>query len=351
MLIVPVVHRNVVDSWFIESAGLPARVVHCASEAGLKTIGELRAVPERQLRTFRSLGRISVQHIRQFFKLCQEAEEGRLRFESLENILRLFLEDDEYRVLIARYGMNLEKPLVTRSTVTLQEVGRAEGKTRERIRQIQDNALTRLNSALPRLCLQPVLDEGLRLLEKYQEVITASDLVSEQNPVLFSGHNPCGVFLLLCDIQSSPIHSVGEFFASKPPEAITRLLKDSLSVLAEARRPMAKREIMERLASAEAFPTPEQACRAATVALDHEPLAGGTLDGRFFHFERGFEAFLLEVMKHLPLPVHYRTLTQALNERLKPRSGKGAGFVLEALNASSACARADRGLYGLRGKA
>ncbi len=45
---------------------------------------------------------------------------------------------------------------------------------------------------------------------------------------------------------------------------------------------------------------------------------------------------------------HFHSLTQALNDRLKPRSRKGAGFVLDMLNTSKACGRADRGLYGLQ---
>jgi RNA polymerase primary sigma factor len=52
------------------------------------------------------------------------------------------LDDRERRIIDERFGLNGKKPL------TLEEVGREFGVTRERIRQLQNSALTKMRRAL-----------------------------------------------------------------------------------------------------------------------------------------------------------------------------------------------------------
>jgi RNA polymerase primary sigma factor len=52
------------------------------------------------------------------------------------------LDDREHRIIDARFGLNGKKPM------TLEEVGREFGVTRERIRQLQNVALDKMRKAL-----------------------------------------------------------------------------------------------------------------------------------------------------------------------------------------------------------
>ena len=52
------------------------------------------------------------------------------------------LDERERRIIDERFGLNGKKPL------TLEEVGREFGVTRERIRQLQNSALTKMRRAL-----------------------------------------------------------------------------------------------------------------------------------------------------------------------------------------------------------
>jgi hypothetical protein len=84
------------------------------------------------------------------------------------------------------------------------------------------------------------------------------------------------------------------------------------------------------------------------VVLDHADGVAATIDGRYFAFERGIGPYLEELLTHLDRPAHYRAVTSAFNESVRPRSRKGAGFILEALNACPRVVRAERGFYDLR---
>ena len=56
--------------------------------------------------------------------------------------------------------------------------------------------------------------------------------------------------------------------------------------------------------------------------LDHSPLVAATLDRRYFTYERGTQTFLAEVLKDIERPAHYRTVTNAFNDRLAPGAGR-----------------------------
>ena len=59
------------------------------------------------------------------------------------------------KVVTARYGFELEEPKASRNCATLQEIGDAEHKTRERVRQVQETAMQKLRSRLATVCLEP----------------------------------------------------------------------------------------------------------------------------------------------------------------------------------------------------
>ena len=144
-----------IDAWPVDESGLPVRVVNSVLTAGVTTVGQLRAQSDQDLLALRSLGRISLGHIRSFFKLCGQIEQGKQSFNSIRELLPLFLDAPEMKVVTARYGFELEEPTASRNCATLQEIGDAEHKTRERVRQVQETAMQKLRSRLATVCLEP----------------------------------------------------------------------------------------------------------------------------------------------------------------------------------------------------
>ena len=95
-------------------------------------------------------------------------------------------------------------------------------------------------------------------------------------------------------------------------------------------------------------PAPGAVASFLTTLLRHSPRVISTSDGRFFLPQNGLATFLVEILRALPRPAHYRKVTQAFNERVIPRCRRGAGFILEKLNENPACVRVDRGTYDLK---
>ena len=80
-----------------------------------------------------------------------EMTSQRLLRENIEEVLSA-LSDREAKVLEMRFGLNGQKPM------TLEEVGREFGVTRERIRQIEAKALRKLKHPSKRKKLQDYLE-------------------------------------------------------------------------------------------------------------------------------------------------------------------------------------------------
>jgi hypothetical protein len=347
MLHVAPVGRETIDAWPVDGSGLPVRVVNSVLTAGVTTVGQLRAQSDQDLLSLRSLGRISLGHVRSFFKLCGQIEQGKQSFNSIRELLPLFLDGPEARVVLARYGLEVEELSVPRNCATLQEIGDAEHKTRERVRQIQETAMQKLRSRLAKVCLEPFCLFFADLLEARGTSVTCADVAVLKNEAVAGGYNLCGVLMLLSDLQPERIIFYNDFFSTLSEQTIRTVESQAIDLLNLSAKPVSLDEILESAA----MPSPagkDQKKQLLSCVLDHCTLIAATLDQHYFTYERGTEAFLAEVMKNLERPIHYRKVTDAFNGRLKPRSRKGAGFILEALNAAPLCTRVDRGIYDLK---
>jgi hypothetical protein len=347
MLHVTPVGRETIDAWPVDGSGLPVRVVNSVLTAGVTTVGQLRAQSDQALLALRSLGRISLGHIRSFFKLCGQIEQGRQSFNSIRELLPLFLDGPEMKVITARYGLELEELASAGSGATLQEIGDAEHKTRERVRQIQETAIQKLRSRLATVCLEPFHGFFAGLLEARGSSATCADISALKNEAPAGGYNLCGILMLLGELHPKRITSCNGFFSTLSEQTIRTLESQAIELLNRAAKPVALDDILK--STTVPPPTHEgQKNQLLSCILDHCTIVAATLDHRYFTYERGTEAFLVEVLKDLERPIHYRKVTNAFNDRLKPLSRKGAGFVLEALNAASRCTRVDRGIYDLK---
>jgi hypothetical protein len=347
MLHVAPIRRESVDAWPVDESGLPVRVVNSLLTAGVATVGQLRAQSDQDLLALRSLGRISLGHIRSFFKLCGQIEQGKQSFNSIRELLSLFLHAPEMKVVTARYGFELKKPREPRNCATLQEIGDAEHKTRERVRQVKETAMQKLRSRPAAVCLEPFYVFFANLLETRGTSATWADVGTLRNELPAGGYNIRGVLMLLSDLHPERIAFYGDFFSALGEQTIRTMASQAVELLDRAAKPISLDEMLKSMA----MPSPSDAARKKLLLsciLEHCPLVAATLDRRYFTYERGAQAFLAEVLEELERPVHYRTVTNAFNDRLKTPSRKGAGFILKSLNAAPLCMRVDRGVYDLK---
>lgn len=348
MLQVAPLKREIIDLWPVAESGLPVRVVNSVGAAGVMEIGQLRTWSDQKLLGLRSLGRISLGHVRSFFKLCGQIEQGKQSFQTIQEVFGIFLDSDELKVLAARYGFDREDFRASRSVTTLQEIGDEENKTRERIRQIEETAKRNLRSRLATVCLEPFYERFVSFLDSRGRVASCTDLASLHDDPLLAGRNICSILLLLSDLRPDRITFYHGFFSTLPESVLAGTESEVLAILDREARPVPLDDLLKALPPFPADPSPGQMKQVVACVMDHCPAAASTVDGRYFLFARGVQAFLIELMKNLERPVHYRTVTQNFNQRLKPLSRKGAGFILEMLNANPQCTRVDRGIYDLK---
>lgn len=344
--VAPIVRKSI-DAWPVAESGLPARVVKSLLTAGITTVGRLRTQSDRDLLALRGLGRISLGHLRPFFKLCGRIERGKRLFNSIRELLRFFLNASEMKVITARYGFELEEPKASRNCATLEAIGARVYKTRERVRQVKETAMQKLRNRPAAVCLEPFYTFFIQVLEARGKFATCADIWSLGNKRLADGYNLCGILTLLSDLHPERIAFYGNFFSALSEQTIRAIASQAIGFLDRAAKPISLDDLLK--SEAISFPSPAaQKKQALSYILEQCPLVAATLDRRYFTYERGVHAFLAEVLQDLKRPVHYKVATNAFNDRLKSPSRKGAGFVLEALNTAPLCERVDGGVYDLK---
>lgn len=349
MLQIKTVSRKTIDGWTVADSGLPIRVVNSTASADIRKISDLRKWNDARLLELRGMGRVSLDHIHNFFRITGQLEQGKLGFQNIMEILPLFLDHDELKVVTSRYGLTLETPDVFRHSATLQDIGTAEHKTRERIRQIQETALQKLRSNLARCCLDPVRRYFAAFMARTGLVASCEDVFALSQEPVTAGRNPCGLLMLLSELSPQEISCYNRFFSTLPCSVLDKIEKFCLALLEGKNLPVSQDELSASAKGVPEFRSLNSLPRIISVLLDHSPEVAATVDNRYFLYARGGQKFLLEIMnEQVKRPVHYRAVTHALNERLKPRSRKGSGFVLDLLNSNPQCTRVDRGIYDFK---
>jgi hypothetical protein len=312
MLHVTPVGRETIDAWPVDGSGLPVRVVNSVLTAGVTTVGQLRAQSDQNLLALRSLGRISLGHIRSFFKLCGQIEQGKQSFNSIRELLPLFLDSPEMKVVTARYGLEIEELTAARNCATLQEIGDAEHKTRERVRQIQETAMQKLRSRLAKICLEPFYVFFASLLEARGTSVPCVDVAALKSESPAGGYSICGVLMLLSDLHPERITLYNDFFSTLGEQTIRTMESQAIELLNRSAKPV----LLDELLKSTAMPDPSDEDRKKQLLsciLDHCTLVAATLDHRYFTYERGTQAD--------PLPEGHRCL-QRPAEIPQPQRGR-----------------------------
>lgn len=347
MFTVDPVSREQIDSWPVEEAGLPTRVITSVRAVDVTTVGQLRQWSQQDLLRVRSLGRVSLDQISDFFKLSRRIEKSNQWFHSIQEVLDIFLDVHQSSVLSARYGFHEPELKAYRNWVTLQDIGNRENKTRERIRQVEEIGKGKLKSRMAAVCLQPFYAFFEGFIDQRSKTIGTQELAGLRHHDVVRELNPAAILLLLSDLGGSRILFRNDFFSTLSLGTIERVENHFLQNLAQSRQPISLDSLCQTLDPVQELTSPDMTRRATGVVADHHPLIGASVDERYFLYTSSVEPLVIEIMEHSELPVHYRTVTSRFNDHVKVGSRKGAGFILDVLSRIDRCERVDRGIYNL----
>ncbi|MFH0878784.1 MAG: DNA-directed RNA polymerase subunit alpha C-terminal domain-containing protein [Lentisphaerota bacterium] len=348
MFSVPAISRQIIDSWSIHESGLPTRVVNCLKEMGINSIGGLRALSDDQLLKQKSLGRISLDHIHVFYQLCANLEQGRQAFANIRDVLSIFFDTDEWNVMMARYGLQSEGMALKPSYATLQAIGTDEHKTRERVRQIQEIALQKLSSRLASACLHPFFKAMGWFIKEHDTIVSGDELTELRGAEWLSSFNPASILVLLSELPGAGFQFYSRCLSTLSIKTLSSMEQDCVRILHDQARPVLLEDLIHMLPSPPGLDSDRQVRKVVHCLLAQNEKVACTLDSRFFELPTGIQPFLIELIRDLKRPAHYRAVTEAYNNQVKPHSRKGSGFILDLLNAQPQFTRVDRGIYDLK---
>lgn len=338
-----------IDRWPVSGSGLSARVVNCVQRSGVKTIGELRGWSDERLLGLSNFGEISLENVHWFFNLAKRLERADGGVAHFRALLREFLNAQQIYVLEQRYGLTdpLFRPQMKRRT--LQEIADLRVRvTRERVRQIEEAALSALRSKLCRAMTAAQEIYWVNRIEARCCVVTSAEVAEWVGDPMLGGYQPWGVLLLL----SETMERIGfryDYFTTLPLPVLNQVEKQILQLLNESGEPVAFERILAAVSDELNFLNGQRP-RLVTVLLEHHPSISGTVDRRYFLHSVGASWVIADILRSRPEPVHFHELTRLYNARMLPHSRRATGYILRVLTMMPEAQRVSRGLYELKSR-
>ena len=341
MTATPRLSRQAIDAWPIAASGLPHRACNSLARAQVRTVGELRRWSDGDLIALRSLGRTSLRRIREFFELAARIEKSRVTVRTVRDLLRRFLDPPMLFVIEHRYGL----PLAEKSEpMTLQAIGDLIGRTRERIRQVEEAAWERMRSRLCMIFAREFSAEFAQWLRQRGGIVDAAGAEQLRRAEAFAGYHPMSVFRLMAEWTGELSHRHA-YVSALPGKELARVEKAVLRVLEAPSPPSRPEDLAQRLPAGLVTAPGADPLKMVAVILRGHPEISGTLDGRFFLASCGAHWVIRTVVGDAGRPLHYREITAEYNRRMDLRSQKGAGFILGILNRAPGFRRTERATY------
>ena len=150
MLTLPSIPLSQSNKWLLETSGLSARIVNATTDAGFRTVADLRKASGKDLLALNHFGERSLNQCTDFLQRCEDLSAGALTVASISTWIEYFTGPDTYEVLSRRYGFFRADPGASRNFYTLQDIANRTGRSRERIRQVEEMSFTELRKELPR---------------------------------------------------------------------------------------------------------------------------------------------------------------------------------------------------------
>ncbi len=240
---IPALSRKTIDAWRISEAGLPTRVVHCTRKLGLQTVGELRVYPPERLLSESRFGQRSLASIHTFFESCAALETGRVFVRDVRDAFEQVLAPRPWEMLRLRYGLERADFEVSPQFTTLQAIANRDGITRERVRQVLNQAFEQVQSQWARTLLEPfenLLIDRVAACGGMSEADVFTRLAHQPE---WGGLNPASTALLMSEAHADRWTHFGQVFITAPEEQVHALIAAIRTRLKSAARPIPARAL------------------------------------------------------------------------------------------------------------
>jgi hypothetical protein len=282
MIEVKTISRRQIDAWPLKEAGIPVRLLTATIRERLEKISDLRAISNEELLAFRGIGERTVKDWRGYLRTLADLERGKLRFPDLRALFNYFLSEPEREVLILRYGLLREDDGAGKSFLTLQEIGQAQGLTRERVRQMEESGLTRLSSRVAQACLESVYGLLDSLLKRLSHIVEPADFAVWRDQTIWGGYSPGSIALLLNDLRPAPWTAFRGYWSTLSKTQLQALEKGLVGILHALGRPANVHRLSEETAETLARFQPTDVQRMLDVILRYCPGVRRTPEGAFY---------------------------------------------------------------------
>jgi hypothetical protein len=334
--------RATIDQWPISNAGFNVRVINALGRAGLKTVGELRQEEAGHLLSLRSFGRRSLENVSWFFQCMDRLEQGALIADNMGEILKAFMNPQERKVIEVRYG--LADPLYrpTMKLTTLEDIGAAMGGlTRERVRQIEADALTILRTQLCRTALTPFIERWAGEIEKSGGAIESVDLKSWATDPWLAPYQPWGVLMLLTELNDRIACRHGVYFADATVAQLDDLETKLLETLKAATKPEPEARLVKKVSRLTPGCNPEW----IIAMMRAHPEISTTMKDEYFHTRTNAGFVIHNVLKASKEPLYFEEVTDRYNEVVAKSSKQSSRFILFVLGEMTTVERLGNGMY------
>jgi hypothetical protein len=338
---------SMIEQWPLAEAGLSARIVNACSADGIERLGELRQASPSRLLKLPHFGRKSLEHCHRFQESCHELAAGSLQIRSLREWMETFISPDGYEVISSRYGFFRADLGAGRKFFTLQDIANRTGRSRERIRQVEESSIAMLAKKLPRSGLRAAALALSTWLETQDDSADWAAFQTLSGWKEWDGASPAALAFYLGELFPT-ILTIREDYASRiPPDKLQNYRAAALSRIKTLNQPVSLTELIESIRKE--FPETSKACleKLLQLELQHASDLICTVNGQCCGPRSLCLAHLLRnQLRGLEQPVHFRELARLVNQQLTPAQAAGAGTVLRCLTHRD-FRRRDFGLYSM----
>ncbi|MCK5019724.1 MAG: hypothetical protein KAS32_21880 [Candidatus Peribacteraceae bacterium] len=285
----------------------------------------------------------------------QGAKQFVLDLDELLHNLFLVLTEKESTVIKRRFALQ------GNSKETLEKIGKHFNVTRERIRQIESIALSKLRRTVRTTRLDEVNDMGKRILQAKGGVMTEDNIISEVLQHIQGGHEMDGAVLRLSFSIDTEMHRGGKSNTFRPfwrleslaMQDIQLIVNNAVKILKKRKACMQTDEVVSALQSLNLFegrmPSNELiiSCLSIDERLREIPEGWGLTDWRFVR-PRSIRDKVEIILKKIGEPLHFMEIANKIREAGFDHKNVTVQAVHNELIRYPQFVLVGRGLYALR---
>lgn len=333
----------------LSDSGMPSKLVSALQNKGIKTLEDLLEKATNEPKTLTELGDAAVKIIRKYLIIIVKLRKQQRPFDSVKELLSFFLTDNQLRLIELRYKLKAPFQNERINYSTLQNVAQENDVSRERVRQVVDDALKQLSCSLARYCFIEYHEDFEHIIKRGRGIAKPEDFFNLRRDSRYEGYAPAKLMMMLCDCEPDMNYCMGMFNTiSNTDKCIPQIINGLTEILKKSERPVPLKLLL--YAFPKDFKIKSQKSRLTILQniLPTVKSIRATTQKTFFLSGKGERLLAAQILIRKGRPVHFRELLQEINTVLAPGSRIGSGLLLKILKEDPRFARALPGYYILK---